>query len=312
MTLAILCSGQGAQHAAMFDLLTGSAAARPLLAAAGAQMGVDLVPWVRAATLAQLQSNATAQVLCCTQALAMWHALSLPGNGNDCVLAGYSVGELASWGCAGVLSPADVMRLAGLRASAMDAAASSDTGLLSLRGLQRAIVTTLCRDYDCEIAIVLAHDQYIVGGSLERLRSLAERALRSGAQRVTNVPVRVASHTSRLAAASDAFLDALQGTPLKPALPSGLRLLSGIDGEGVGDMSAGLAKLARQISHTLDWQACLTACAEAGVTQVLELGPGRALAAMAREALPDARCRSVDEFRTLEGIRAWLADEAQR
>jgi hypothetical protein len=28
---------------------------------------------------------------------------------------------------------------------------------------------------------------------------------------------------------------------------------------------------------------------------------------MAREAIPQARCRSIEEFRTLEGVRAWLA-----
>jgi [acyl-carrier-protein] S-malonyltransferase len=311
MTLAILCSGQGAQHANMFDLLEGAAAAQPVLAAAGAQMGRDIVPWVRTATPSQLRSNATAQLLCCTQALAMWQVLSLPGD-RDCVLAGYSVGELASWGCAGLLPPAEVLRLAGLRANAMDAAAGADTGLLSVRGLQRAPLTALCREHDCEIAIVLADDQYIVGGPLGRLRTLAEVAPRSGAQRVTVVPVSVASHTSRLAAASTVFLEQLEASAVRPAPPRGIRLLSGIDGDSVGDVSAGLTKLAQQISHTLDWQACLTACAEAGVSQVLELGPGRALAAMAREAIPGARCRSVDEFRTLAGIHAWLADGTQR
>lgn len=309
MTLAILCSGQGAQHAGMFDLLEGAATAQPLLAAASVQMGCDILPWVRTATPAQLQSNATAQLLCCTQALAMGEVLSLPGE-RDCVLAGYSVGELASWGCAGLLPPADVLRLAGLRARAMDAAAGTDTGLTSVRGLQRAPLTSLCLEHACEIAIVLADDQYIVGGPLAGLRTLGAMALRSGAQRVTAVPVGVASHTSRLAAATAAFLDDLRATAVKSKLPRGIRLLSGIDGDNVSDVDAGVVKLAQQISHTLDWQACLTACAEVGVSQVLELGPGRALAGMAREAIPGARCRSVDDFRTLEGIGAWLADEA--
>ena len=43
-----------------------------------------------------------------------------------------------------------------------------------------------------------------------------------------------------------------------------------------------------------------------GVDQVLDLGPGSALAEMASAAMPDARVRAVDQFRTLQGVRDWL------
>jgi [acyl-carrier-protein] S-malonyltransferase len=85
-----------------------------------------------------------------------------------------------------------------------------------------------------------------------------------------------------------------------------VRLLSGVDADLVADLELGLDKLARQISQTLDWSACLTACQEAGATRVLELGPGKALASMARAAIPQARCRSLEDFKTLDGARAWL------
>ena len=288
----------------MFELTATSIAAQPILAAASACLGHDVVRWVRGASAGELQRNAAAQLLCCTQALAAWASLALHPR-DEIVVAGYSVGELASWGCAGVLQPADVLRLAGLRAQAMDAAGGADTSLVAVRGLARERLVSLCGEYGCEIAIVLADDQFIVGGSRAELETLSQRALTSGAQRVTRVPVAIASHTSRLAPASAAFLGALQATTVTD-VSRGIRLLSGIDGDHVSDVRSGIDKLARQISQTLDWQACLRACAEAGVTQVLELGPGRALAAMAREAIPDARCRSLEEFRTLEGLRAWL------
>jgi [acyl-carrier-protein] S-malonyltransferase len=71
-------------------------------------------------------------------------------------------------------------------------------------------------------------------------------------------------------------------------------------------VEAGLDKLAAQISHTLDWAACLDACGEYGATHVLELGPGHALATMAQAALPDARVHALDAFRSVEGVRAWI------
>src|SRR5258707_12994580 len=85
------------------------------------------------------------------------------------------------------------------------------------------------------------------------------------------------------------------------------RLFSGIDGSPVVNISAGLNKLAKQISHTVQWARCLEGCVEAGASVFLELGPGRALNEMAAGAYPDISARSLEDFRTLQGARAWLA-----
>jgi [acyl-carrier-protein] S-malonyltransferase len=61
------------------------------------------------------------------------------------------------------------------------------------------------------------------------------------------------------------------------------------------------------LSQPVQWAACLDACVEAGVDVFLELGPGRALAEMAASAYPGVAARSVDEFKSLDGVRAWLA-----
>jgi [acyl-carrier-protein] S-malonyltransferase len=312
VTLGILCSGQGGQHAGMFDLTSAAAVARPVFDAAAVVFGEDLRNWVLAAAPAALHANGAAQLLCCTQALAAWSALGLTAHAHteDVVVAGYSVGELASWGCAGLIDGAEVLRLAQIRSRAMDAAAGIDTGLAAIRGLSRQALESRCRAQRCELAIVLAADHCIVGGARAQLEPLREAVLRAGAQRFTTLPVGVAAHTSLLAAASSAFAAPLRARVTRTRVSHGIRLLSGIDGDSVIDVSAGIDKLARQISQPLHWSACLTACREAGVTRVLELGPGRALAAMAREALPHARCRSLDEFKTLEGVRAWLMHSA--
>ena len=86
-----------------------------------------------------------------------------------------------------------------------------------------------------------------------------------------------------------------------------MRLLSGIDGSPVVSISAGLTKLAEQISHTVEWAHCLESCVEAGASVFFELAPGRALNGMAAGACPDIPARSLEDFRTRQGARAWLA-----
>jgi [acyl-carrier-protein] S-malonyltransferase len=110
----------------------------------------------------------------------------------------------------------------------------------------------------------------------------------------------------RLAAASSAFHAALEKTPTKGKTNSGVRLFSGIDGTAVLDTAAGKNKLAEQISHTVEWADCLESCLEAGASAFLELGPGAALSNMLASAYPNTPSRSLDDFRTIQGVASWV------
>ena len=72
MSLALLCPGQGAQHAAMFDRVRELPAARDVLASASAVLGRDV--FAAAADEARFD-NALAQPLLCAATLAHWHGL---------------------------------------------------------------------------------------------------------------------------------------------------------------------------------------------------------------------------------------------
>jgi [acyl-carrier-protein] S-malonyltransferase len=83
-------------------------------------------------------------------------------------------------------------------------------------------------------------------------------------------------------------------------------LFSGIDGTAVLDVAAGKKKLSEQISHTVEWAACLQGCLEAGASAFLELGPGSALSNMLASAYPNIPSRSLDDFRTIQGVASWV------
>lgn len=90
-------------------------------------------------------------------------------------------------------------------------------------------------------------------------------------------------------------------------LPFNVRLLSGVDAAPVLNKERGLDKLSAQISQTIYWADCLAACVEAGASVFMELGPGRALAEMANAACARIPARNTEDFKSLEGIRQWLA-----
>jgi [acyl-carrier-protein] S-malonyltransferase len=291
----------------MFALTGDAPEAANLFAHAATLLGGrDPREMVQTDTDDTLHQNHVGQILCALQALATTATLrdAWP---RRLIIAGYSVGEVAAWSVAGLMDATMTLDLVARRANAMDAPSSPGDGLLFVRGLSYGAVEDLCNYHDAAIAIVNPGNAYVLGGAGVALDVIADLAKRMGAARVVRLAVNVASHTARLATASSEFRKVLDQTPTKLSPDSNVRLFSGIDGSPVVNISVGLNKLAKQISHTVQWAHCLEGCVEAGASVFFELGPGRALSEMAAGAYPDISARSLENFRTLQGARAWLA-----
>ena len=155
------------------------------------------------------------------------------------VVAGYSVGELAAWGVAGLLDYEECPDLAAQRAAAMDKSTTEPSGLSGdPRSYARRGGSDLHRPTGAYVAIVNAEDQMLVGGTRKALDAVVHDAQAAGAERTTMLPVAVPSHTPLLAEASARSGKHLSSAPAR-RVPSDVRLLSGIDGDTVFDVRAG-------------------------------------------------------------------------
>src|SRR5580658_4272780 len=172
MTLAILCSGQGGQHAGMFALTGACPATEALFAQAATLLGHDPRSWVSSVEAAALHVNRTAQLLCVLQALCAAASLEDALPRQRCV-AGYSVGEMAAWSVAGLFTPRDALALTVVRAEAMDAARHGMQGMLFVRGLNRAVIDGLVSEQDASVAIVNPGNAFVVAGTPAALQSIA-------------------------------------------------------------------------------------------------------------------------------------------
>jgi [acyl-carrier-protein] S-malonyltransferase len=288
----------------MFDLFAGEAAAEPVFAAAADVLGEEPHRFIHNADDAALHLNRNSQILCVTRSLAAASCLA-SAFPPRMLVAGYSVGEMAAWGIAGVWSETDTLRLTVRRAEIMDQASGADDALGFVRGLSRETVDAMASQAGCAIAIVNPNQLFIVGGEREDVERLCAGALAAGAVHAGLLPVKVASHTARLIEAVPPFERALRLVAPR-AIARDRRLIGGAGAEAIFRPAEELAGLSSQLAHTIDWSAVLTALIEQGADQVLELGPGSALADMTRGASPSIRVRALDDFHSLDGARAWL------
>jgi [acyl-carrier-protein] S-malonyltransferase len=294
--LLLLCPGQGGQHAQMFDLARTGAGAAALLDDLSAAMP-------QAFDGADIYANSSAQPLIVAATLGMWEAIREFAP-QPALVAGYSIGELSAYGVAGAFTAATATRLAALRAQLMDACLATHPGqaLLALSGLGAKRLEELATAHAFHISIETGDDASIAGGPAQAAQALESAVVAAGG-RCTRLPVEVASHTPFMRDAVRPFADALRQTAFGPMTAP---VLAGISATPIHDKEQAVDQLSRQMAEKIRWLACMDACAEAGITYALELGPGSALTKMLQARHPHINTRSIADFRTLDGIRKWL------
>jgi [acyl-carrier-protein] S-malonyltransferase len=296
MGFAIIFSGQGMQHAGMLPWLADDEFVEQMRA----ELGV--VDWrAHLADSAWASRNVNAQVLLTALNLTAWTQLSrsLPA---PAAMAGYSVGEMASFAAANVFDASTAISLASKRAHAMDrCAAVAPGGLLAVSGLPRLEIERLCEATHVAIAIDNGSHAVVLGGPRAALDAAEEAAQAAGAH-VTRLKVDIASHTPWMHDATNEFAQTLATLALRsPRIP-----LFTNAADRVMTSAQATHALARQISTTVQWSNCMDQIHARQIDCVLEIGPGAALARMWNERFLEVPARSVDEFRSESAIVDWV------
>lgn len=295
---ALLCPGQGAQHPRMLDFALASAAGRDALAAASDAAATDIGARVRAGE--DLFDPVFAQIAIVATSVATWKALAelLP---PPALVAGYSVGEVSAWCCAGSWDVRQVIEVVARRARLMADAAPIDAGMMAVTSLRRDALPDILARHRLHAAIEVDDDHWVLAGRLCDLQAAIIAVEAAGAS-AHPLPVGVPSHTPLLGAAAEslrAFLGTVDGRdPFAP-------VTRGIDGQALRAYADARGALADAVSRPIRWRACVEECLERGIVVALELAPGSTLARMlARHVTVQAR--AVADFRSVEGVARWL------
>jgi [acyl-carrier-protein] S-malonyltransferase len=300
--LVIAAPGQGAQTPAFLAPWLELPGVGERLGAWSELSGCDLIRAGTTGTADEIRDTAVAQPLLVAAALAAAGVLGIDdGHG---IAAGHSVGELAAGAIAGVISPADALRLVGLRGRAMaEAAAAEETSMTAVLGGDEADVLASISKHGLTPANINGAGQIVAAGTVAELAAFA--ADPPAGARLRPLQVAGAFHTTHMEPAVAALRAA--ATTITPADPA-LTLLSNRDGQPVRTGKDWIERICAQVSAPVRWDACMESMRRLGATAFLELPPAGTLTGLARRVLPGVQLLAVKSPDDLAAASALLAE----
>src|SRR5262245_644805 len=195
--------------------------------------GLDLNRLGTTATAEEITDTAVTQPLVVAATLLAYEELARRGLLGDAqtIVAGHSVGEIAAYAIAGVISADDAIALAATRGAEMaKACAVEPTGMAAVLGGDESDVLARLEELDLVPANRNAAGQIVAAGSGSALDKLVEDP--PAKARVRKLATAGAFHTHYMSPALDGYTAAAQGVTVgEPATT----LLSNADGQPVSN-----------------------------------------------------------------------------
>jgi [acyl-carrier-protein] S-malonyltransferase len=270
------------------------------LAAWSAAAGLDLARLGTSASTEEITDTAIAQPLIVAATLLAHEELTRQGLliDKEAVVAGHSVGEIAAYAIAGVISADDAVALAATRGAEMaKACANEPTGMSAVLGGDETEVLARLEQLDLVPANRNAAGQVVAAGRLSALDKLAEDP--PAKARVRALGVAGAFHTEFMASALDGYAAAV--ADVATAEPTAV-LLSNRDGQPVSSAADAIEKLVAQLTRPVRWDLCNETLRQRAVTAMVEFPPAGALSGIAKRELRGVPTRAVKTPADLDGL----------
>ena len=290
--IAFVFPGQGSQSIGMLNDLADLKVVQDTIAEASDALGLDLLGMMKNGPIEDLNLTVNTQPVMLTASVAFYRAWLDAGGKAPVMMAGHSLGEYSALTAAGALTLTDAVKLVRTRAEAMQSAVPVGVGgMAAILGIDDDTVKFVCETAQAEIPgeVVQAVNfnspgQVVIAGHKAAVEKACELAKAAGAKRALVLPVSAPFHSSLLKPAADVLQGALAQVSLNAPHIS---VINNVDVMVEQDMARIKDALVRQAWHPVRWVECVQAMANKGVTDIVECGPGKVLAGLAKRI--DAR-----------------------
>jgi len=265
--------------------------------------GLDLVRLGTTGSAEEITDTAVTQPLVVAATLLAHQEMVTRGllagmGAQDLIVAGHSVGEIAAYAIAGVISDDDAVSLAATRGAEMaKACALEPTGMSAVLGGDESEVLERLEALDLFPANRNAAGQIVAAGPLSALAKLAEDP--PAKARVRALGVAGAFHTKYMAPALDGY--AAAAAAVATAEPTAT-VLSNCDGKPVASAAEAMEKLVAQMVRPVRWDLCTATLREHDVTAIVEFPPAGTLTGIAKRELRGVTAHAVKSPADLDAL----------
>jgi [acyl-carrier-protein] S-malonyltransferase len=305
MKLAFVFPGQGSQYVGMGQALAQAyPAARAALDEADAALGGGLLRLMFDGPEEDLRKTANTQPAILAVSAAVHRVLVKEAGGSfrfPAFYAGHSLGEYSALVAAGSLTLQDGVRAVRARGAFMQEAVPAGEGAMAaILGLEPPRVKEACEEARrqepgkvVEPANYNSPEQTVIAGHSSTVDRAIAICKAKGAKRALPLPVSAPFHCSLMAPVQPRLADVLASVQIKrPNAP----VIANATAEPNTDPAQIVPLLLTQVTSPVRWVETVLKMIANGVDAVVELGPGKVLAGLAR--------------RIDKGLRVWSAEDA--
>ena len=273
---AYVFPGQGAQFSGMGkELFDASADARKLFDRANEVLGFDIASIMfEGSDEALKQTNVTQPAIFIHSTVL---AACLGDSFKPDMVAGHSLGEFSALVANKTLSFEDGLRLVSARATAMQKACELiPSTMAAILGLEDSVVEEICSSIDGVVvpANYNCPGQLVISGEIKAVEEACAKLTEAGAKRALILQVGGAFHSPLMEPARAELASAIESTQFNhPTCP----IYQNVNALPVTDPSLIKANLLAQLTAPVKWTQIMMAMNEHGLSEVIEVGPGKVL-----------------------------------
>ena len=197
--------------------------------------------------------------------------------------AGHSLGEYSALTSAGSLSFSDTLRILKIRGNAMQSSVPKGVGgMVAVLGSEIETIEKIIIDnkdkYECYIANDNSMGQIVLSGKIDDLEKMMGDLKAANIKNI-KLPVSAPFHCKLMSKATLVMNEEIAKLNFKE--PEN-KLISNVTGKEISDSKELKDLLVKQIESRVRWRESVLLMIEKGVTQFIEIGPGKVLSGLVK------------------------------